>query len=185
MHIFELLAEYHLPQEQIIQHSEDFMKLFTNCLKDETVTVKVAALKAITSFLSSIDEESAVLKYQGIMSQLIDVVIEVLRSDEEKGRASMETLIELTQNHGEIWNQDAAKLIYVVSQVIQNKNFENETRQTALEIISTLAEDQGALVRKHGADLKQNLMPAIAHMLSEVDDQDDINAWANKTEEEL
>ncbi len=73
----------------------------------------------------------------------------------------------------------------MVSQVIQNKNFENETRQSALEIISTLAEDQGALVRKHAADLKQNLMPAIAHMLSEVDEQDDINAWANKTEEEL
>ena len=96
MHIFELLAEYHLPQEQIIQNSENFMKLFTNCLKDETVSVKVAALKAITSFLSSIDEESTVLKYQGIMNELVDVVIDVLRSDEEQGRASIETLIELT-----------------------------------------------------------------------------------------
>jgi hypothetical protein len=72
------------------------MKLFTDCLKDDTISVKVAALKAITSFLSSIDEETTVLKYQGIMSELVDVVIDVLRSDEEKGRASIETLIELT-----------------------------------------------------------------------------------------
>jgi hypothetical protein len=37
--------------------------LFTNCLKDENIKVKVASLKAITSFLGSIEDESVVLKY--------------------------------------------------------------------------------------------------------------------------
>lgn len=141
MHIFELLAEYHLPQEQIIQYSSDFMKLFTDCLKEETLSVKVAALKAITSFLSSIDDEAAVLKYQVIMSDIIDVVIDVLKSSEELGRTSLETLIDLTQNHGEIWTPYVGKLLFVVSEIIQNKNFENDTRKSALELVSTLAEE--------------------------------------------
>jgi len=59
------------------------MQLFLDCLKDSDITVKVAALKAITSFLGSIDDEATVLKYQELMDGILDVVIDVLRSDEE------------------------------------------------------------------------------------------------------
>jgi hypothetical protein len=37
--------------------------LFSNSLEDSETEVKVASLKAITSFLSSIDDEEVVLKY--------------------------------------------------------------------------------------------------------------------------
>ena len=72
------------------------MSLFLDCLKDNNISVKVAALKAITSFLGSIDDEGAVLKYQDLMHNILDVVIDVLRSDEDKGKASLESMIELT-----------------------------------------------------------------------------------------
>ena len=58
--------------------------------------MKVAALKAITSFLGSIDDESAVLKYEGMMDWILDVVIDVLRSNEDQGKSSLESMIELT-----------------------------------------------------------------------------------------
>ena len=79
MYIFELLAEYHLPQDQIVQNSDQFLQLFTGCLQDSNMTVKVAALKATTSFLGSIDDESTVMKYQPTMDGLLEIVIEVLR----------------------------------------------------------------------------------------------------------
>lgn len=72
------------------------MSLFLDCLKDPSIAVKVAALKAITSFLGSIDDEQTVMKYQDLMDGILDVVIEVLRSDEEQGKASLESMIELT-----------------------------------------------------------------------------------------
>ena len=50
-----------------------------------------------------------------MMDWILEIVIEVLRIDEEKGKASLESLIELTQNHGEIWSLVMAKLIYIVS----------------------------------------------------------------------
>ncbi len=101
-----------------MQNSNQFIELFSGCLKDSNITVKVAALKAITSFLGSIDDETTVLKYQGMMDWILDVVIEVLRSDEDKGKSSLESMIELSQTHGEIWSQVMPKLIFVVSQII-------------------------------------------------------------------
>lgn len=67
--------------------------------------MKVASLKAFTSFLESIEEEETVLRYQDIMIGILDIVIEVLRTDEENGKQSLESLIELTEMHGEIWSK--------------------------------------------------------------------------------
>lgn len=52
------------------------------------------------------------------MDGILEVVIDVLRSDEEQGKASLESMIELTQSHGEIWAKVAEKLLFVVSQII-------------------------------------------------------------------
>jgi hypothetical protein len=42
------------------------------------VKVKVATLKALTSFLTSIDDEEEVIKYKGMMPAILDIVINVL-----------------------------------------------------------------------------------------------------------
>lgn len=56
------------------------------------------------------------------------MVVDVLRQDEDKGRASLESMIELTQCNGEIWNQVMPKLIYVISEIMKNTEFETSTR---------------------------------------------------------
>lgn len=93
------------------------------------MSVRVASLKAITAFLCSIEEESIVLKYQDMMGSLLDMVVEVLRNDEDKGRSAIDSMIELSQYHGEIWSLVIDKLIFVVSEIIKNESFENSTRQ--------------------------------------------------------
>lgn len=49
-------------------------------------------------------------------------------------------MIELTQLHAEIWQDAIPKLLFVVSEVMKNKEFEDSTRQSALEIINTHSE---------------------------------------------
>ena len=85
MYNFEILSEYHLSQDHIVNNSAQFLELFTTTLQENDVQVKVAALKAITSFLSSIDDTDVVLKYKGMMEGLLDVVIAVMQSDETQG----------------------------------------------------------------------------------------------------
>ncbi len=56
----------------------------------------MATLKALTSFLTCFEDEEEVLKYKVIMGQLIDLVILVLQTNEDEGKASLSSLIELT-----------------------------------------------------------------------------------------
>jgi hypothetical protein len=57
-------------------------------------------------------------------------------------------MIELTATHGDIWADSISKVIYVISEIMKNRNFEDSTRQSALEIITTIAENMAALLRK-------------------------------------
>jgi hypothetical protein len=47
----------------------------------------------LTAFLGSIDDEITVLKYQDITEGILDLVIEVIKSDEISGQHSLESLI--------------------------------------------------------------------------------------------
>ena len=71
----------------------------------------------------------------------------MLQVSEEDGSTSIEALMEITQNYGEIWSKCAGKLIYVCSEIMKNKNFGISPRQSALEIISTLAESNAKILR--------------------------------------
>jgi hypothetical protein len=81
--MFELLAEYHLPQELIVQNQASFMTLFGKSLDDSNPRVRVATLKALTCFIKSFEDEEDVMKYSGMMGNLLNIVIEVLKTDEE------------------------------------------------------------------------------------------------------
>lgn len=128
MYNFEILAEYHLSQELIVEHSAAFLDRFSATLGDGDIHVQVAALKAISAFLSQIEETAVVLKYASMMPGLLDVVVAVLQSDEEQGLASLEAMIELTATHGDIWASCLTKLVTVVSEVLKHKGFGDATR---------------------------------------------------------
>lgn len=185
MYNFEILSEYHLSQELIVAHSADFIQLFTQTLQENNIEIRVASLKAISIFLSSIDDEQEVMKYKGIMEGLLTVVIEVMKQDEAQGQASLEALIELTSTHGDIWEGCISKLLFVISEVIKNRDFEDNTRQSALEIVGTLGETLPPLLRKHTEDLQKHLFPALAYMMTEIEHADDLEAWYAAEDTEL
>lgn len=62
------------------------MNLFSESMKDTNPRVRVATLKALTIFVTSIEDEEQVMKYGTMMENLLDIVIEVLKTDEEQGR---------------------------------------------------------------------------------------------------
>ena len=53
------------------------------------------------------------------MDPLLDTVIVVLKSDESAGCEGLESLVELTEAHGEIWRGCFGKLVYVVSETMK------------------------------------------------------------------
>ena len=81
-------------------------------------------------FLSMFEDEDQVLQYAANMSNLLDIVVEVIQTDEEQGKESLEALMELTNLFGEIWSQCGEKLIFVCSEVMKNRAFEDGTRES-------------------------------------------------------
>jgi hypothetical protein len=61
MYLFQEIADYHMTDDQIKAYKDDLMKIFMNALEDREMGVKVAALKAISAFLTSISETDLVL----------------------------------------------------------------------------------------------------------------------------
>jgi len=94
-------------------------------------------------------------------------------------------MIELTSAHGDIWGGCMSKLIFVVSEIMKNSQFEENTRQSALEILNTLAENMAGILRRNESDLKTHLFPALAYMMTEVPHADDLEAWLEEKDEEL
>jgi hypothetical protein len=76
-----------------------------------------------------------------------------------------------------------AMLIYVCSDVMKAATFDVSTRQTALEILSTISDQSPKILRAQADSLKQHFFPAIFMCLCEV--EDNIADWAAEDEEDI
>ena len=103
MYVFEVLSDCHLTPEQLTAYKDSFMTIFSKSFTDREVSVRVAALKATTSFLTSIDDSDLVMGYVGVIPQILNTVVEALKEDETQGRLALESMNELTNVHPEIW----------------------------------------------------------------------------------
>ena len=68
---------------------------------------------------------------------------------------------------------------------MKNRDFEDATRQSALEVVNTLSENMASTLRKNQSDLNEHLFPAIAFMMTELTNADDLDAWFAEEETEL
>lgn len=119
------------------------------------------------------------------MPNLLDIVVEVIQADEEQGKESLEALIELTNLFGEIWNSCGEKLIFVMSEIMKNRDFEDSTRESALEIVGTVAEAHPKLLKDNLQSMKTQFFPSLCVMMTKLENEDDIEAWYNVEEEDV
>jgi hypothetical protein len=139
MYIFEVVSDCHLSPEQLVTYKDSFMKIFAQSLTDREISVKVAALKATSAFLTSIDDQDMVVQYIDIIPHLLNTIVEALKSSEDQGKQALESMIELTNIHPEIWKNSTNLLINVISQIMVQKNFEDSTRSSATEVLLALS----------------------------------------------
>ena len=131
------------------------------------------------------EDEDQVLQYAPNMTNLLDIVVEVLQADEDQGKESLEALIELTNLFGEIWNQCGEKLIFVCSEVMKNKNFEDGTRESALEIIGSVAEAHPKLLKENVEKMKEQFFPSLCVMMTKLENEDSLEDWYKVEEEDV
>ncbi len=164
---------------------DDFMQMFSKALQDKQTRVRTATFKAMTKHLSMLEDEDLVLKFSPNMTNLLDILVEVIKADEEQGKESLEALIELTNLFGEIWNQSGEKLIYVSSEVMKNRDFEDGTRESALEIVVSVAEAHPKLLKDNIEAMKAQFFPSLCVLMTKLENEDDLNAWYEVEEEDV
>jgi hypothetical protein len=152
-------------------------------LADSELKVKVAALKATSSFITSLDETELVLQFSDLINTILSTVIEALKTDEAAGRSTLESLIDMAEFHPDLFNEIGSVLVNVVSEIMLNKDFEDNTRSSAKEILLSLADKAPAMVRKI-ENVKTEFFPALFEMITEVTFEDDLEEWSKEKEEE-
>ena len=179
LYVFEILSECHLTPAQLASYQGSFQSIFGQALQDGDMKVKVAALKATVTFLSSIADEAVVNSFRPLMAPILDIMVEALKSDETQGKLALESMVELTKTHPQAWKDTTARLVTIVSEIITAKDFEEGTRSQAAEVVLTLASQSPATLRKL-SEAKTAFFPALVQMLAECEEDDEV--WAATTE---
>ena len=78
MFAFEILSEMHLSSEELSGAKEMFMQIFERALQDTEILVRVAGLKAISAFISGIDDSTIALQFAPVLPLLLGVIVEAL-----------------------------------------------------------------------------------------------------------
>lgn len=182
MYMLEILVDVHIPTELAKDHIQEFKSIFKQGLEDSELKVRVASLKATSAFITSLDDTDVAMQISDLISTLLDTVIEALQVDEDAGKASLESMIDMAEFHPDIFQSYGSRLVDVISQIMLNKDFEDNTRSSSKEILLALADKAPALVRKI-KEVKTHFYPALFEMITEVSD-DDLEEWAKEKDEE-
>ena len=178
MYGFEIMSELHLTSEQMTANKRDFSTIFVKALNDDSIHVQTAALKAITAFLSGIDDQDVVMEFEPILPLLIQTVQRALEDDEDNGRQALDSLSELTGAHPEVWKNRTDTLLETVITVVNLKKFEAGTRSAAIEVVLSLSEEMPAALRKSA--LTNQFFAELTLMLTEV--EEDQVEWSSSIE---
>ena len=182
MYVFERLAECHLSNEKLLEHKDSFYAIFSKSLGDADMKVRVAALRATSSFLLTIEDDSAHDSFKTLMPAILDTVVESLKVEESLGQQALESLVDLAKTHPNFWKENCEQLVLILSHIIKNTDFEEGTRSQAAEMVMVLSTEVPATLRKIPA-MKSEFVPALVQLVTEC--EEDMEEWAQSVDDEF
>lgn len=100
LYTFEKMTECHLTPEQLSVHNDSFFTIFESNMQDsEQIETRVASLKATACFLQSVSDEKILTKFKTLQKQMLAIIVDSLKVDEDQGRQALEKFVDLTQMH--------------------------------------------------------------------------------------
>jgi hypothetical protein len=181
--LIENLCDLNVITDEIAKVSfADFAQIFEKGLNDPDTQVKVSSLKAVSQFLNNLVNKETVFKFQNLAPIIIQSLIVVLQTDIEAGKQSLITLNDLAEAKGKFWKDHLDSLINVVCEIAKATNFESEIRETALEIVYSLAKGTPVNMRKCKV-LKSVFIPLLFELMCDLDNINDIKTWTESNED--
>lgn len=157
-------------------HFADLQVLLLKCLQDETSSrVRVAALKAIGSFLEFTHDGDEVVKFREFIPSILNVSRQCLASGEEDiAIIAFEIFDELIESPAPLLGESVKSIVQFSLEVCSSQSLESSTRHQAIHIISWLAKYKSNSLKKHKLvnPILQVMCPLLAESTNRDEDDD-------------
>ncbi|KAL1536317.1 importin-4 isoform X1 [Salvia divinorum] len=151
----------------------DLQALLLKRLQDETSNrVRVAALKAVGSFLEFTHDEVEVINFREFIPSILNVSRQCLASGEEDVAViAFEIFDELIESPAPLLGDSVKAIVQFSLEVCSSPNLEPNTRHQAIQIISWLARYKSSSLKKY--KLVGPILQIMCPLLAESTDRDD------------
>ncbi|KAK1309534.1 hypothetical protein QJS10_CPA09g00181 [Acorus calamus] len=150
--------------------------LLLKCLQDESSNrVRVAALKAVGSFIEFINDGAEVVKFREFIPSILNVSRQCIANGEEDVAAiAFEIFDELIESPAPLLGDSVKSIVQFSLEVCSNQKLEQNTRHQAVQIVSWLAKYKSTSLKKHKlvVPILQVMCPLLAETTDGGDDFD-------------
>ncbi|CAH9082136.1 unnamed protein product [Cuscuta europaea] len=157
-------------------HFMNLQSLLLKCLQDETSSrVRVAALKAVGSFLEFTHDQDEVVKFREFIPSILNVSRQCLSSgDEDVAILAFEIFDELIESPAPLLGDSVKAIVQFSLEVCSSLNLESNTRHQAIQIISWLAKYKHNSLKKYKlvTPILQVMCPLLAESTNREEDDD-------------
>ncbi|RMD40209.1 hypothetical protein DV735_g4926, partial [Chaetothyriales sp. CBS 134920] len=159
------------------QHEGAVLEVFAKGFKDSSVDVKLAAVEAFASFFESISKK-AQTKYYPLIPEVLNIMPPLKEAgDTDNLSKALVSLIELAESAAKMFKGLFNNLVKFCISVIQDKDLGDQTRQNALELMTTFAEYAPVMCRKD-PDFTSNMVTQCLSLMTDIGiDDDDASEW--------
>ncbi|KAK5164699.1 hypothetical protein LTR04_001731 [Oleoguttula sp. CCFEE 6159] len=159
------------------QHEDVVLAAFTKGFKDDASSVRLAAMEAFASFFRSINKKSQ-QKYYALIPDILNILPPIKDSgDTDLLTKALLALIDLAETAPKMFKPLFNNLVTFSIQVIQNKEFGDQTRQNALELMATFADYNPGMCRKDPSYTVEMVTQCLSLMTDVGMDDDDAEEW--------
>ncbi|KAJ1735150.1 importin subunit beta-3 [Coemansia sp. Benny D160-2] len=154
------------------QSSEAVNTAFIGAFQDSDAAVRLAALQAAVAYILANDAKSR-LGLAPMVPHMLSVLEPLYRDrDETELVEALSALIEAADEAPKLFSAVLGSLITFATEIGKNSELENTTRQTAMELLVTLAESAPGMCRKN-AQFCQAIVPVCMEMMSSIEDSEE------------
>ncbi|KAI9024505.1 hypothetical protein CLU79DRAFT_834266 [Phycomyces nitens] len=166
------------------QHNDVVKSVFLSSLTDaESQEVRLEAMKAAVAYIIQADEAGQ-KSLGSLMPQMLDPLSPIIAArDDHTLVEGLIVLIELADNCPRLFRPVLANILTVMVGIAKDKSFEDRTRQTALELLLTLAEAAPGMVRKV-PNFASEIIPVAMEMTTDIEDDEDWYTTEDLTEDD-
>ncbi|KAF3907148.1 Importin-5 [Orbilia brochopaga] len=158
-------------------HAEAVKAVFQGGFCDDAVSVRIAAMEAFSAFFHSI-RKAQQNSYAPLLPDMLNILVPLKTPDEsDKLARAFMALIELAEISPKMFKGVFNTLVKFGIECIQDKDLGDNTRQNALELLATFADNAPGMCRKDPDYTKDMVTQCLSLMTDIGMDDDDATDW--------